>query len=560
MKQFYLLSTLLLCALVSCKKEHKEDSMAAALEVRQWKPTDLRSLNHLTEKRGLTLKTDEATPGYIMFHPSEGTQTYLMDLDGNIVHSWSSELNCMDSYLLKNGHLLRLERDMDFPTFDAGGQAGRLREYDWDGNMLWDFEYATEKQLTHHDIEPLPNGNILAISYEVKTPEEAIAAGRDPELVPKAGIWPDKIIEIKPILPDKGEIVWEWHMWDHLVQDQFPEKANYGNISENPRKININVASREATPPMTQEQVDQMIQMGNATSNATVDNRGSDITHTNAVSYNPEKDQIVFSVPGYSEVMIIDHSTTTEEAKGSSGGKWGHGGDLLYRWGNPQNYGRGTEADEMLFGQHDVKFIPAGLPGAGHLMVYDNDILNPDNKFPSMFAALGDSRSPELQIPVGDFGNYSAVYEWALPVDASGAYILPDDGPIGPEEPSWSYMAPDKYSFYSAFISGAHRMNNGHTLITEGMTGRFFEVTPDGKKVWEYWNPYNFHYRMPDGTHPQPIGPFFYGQFRATPYPLDYPAFSGKTLTPISPQPEPFIFKMPPAPEEKDMPEEGGSK
>ncbi len=161
--------------------------MAAAVEVREWQPTDLRSLNHLTAKRGLTLKTEEAAPGYILFHPSEGTQTYLMDKDGQIVHQWSSELNSMDSYLLPNGHLLRLERDLDFPTFAAGGQAGRLREYDWDGNMLWDFKYFNEKQLTHHDIEPLPNGNILAISYDAKTPEEAIAAGRDPEQCAQSG-------------------------------------------------------------------------------------------------------------------------------------------------------------------------------------------------------------------------------------------------------------------------------------------------------------------------------------------------------------------------------------
>ena len=71
-----------------------------------------------------------------------------------------------------------------------------LREYDWDGNLVWDFEYANDKVVMHHDLEILPNGNILAISFELITPEEAIAAGKDPNTTSKAGIWPDKIIEI----------------------------------------------------------------------------------------------------------------------------------------------------------------------------------------------------------------------------------------------------------------------------------------------------------------------------------------------------------------------------
>ncbi|WNH07749.1 hypothetical protein [Thalassobellus suaedae] len=107
---------------------------------------------------------------------------------------------------------------------------------------------------------------------------------------------------------------------------------------------------------MNEEEIEQMKQMGNMTSNATVDNQHSDLTHVNSVSYNAELDQIVFSSPGFGEIYIIDHSISTEEAKGPEG-------DLLYRWGNPQNYGRGTKEDQMLFGQHDVKFIPKGYLG-----------------------------------------------------------------------------------------------------------------------------------------------------------------------------------------------------
>lgn len=536
---------------LSCKKEQSKPEQYDKVEIKQWKPEDTRSITGVMGKRGLLTKAEQATDGYVLFSPTAGVKTYLMDMDGLIVHSWDGDLNTMHAYLQENGHLFRLERDTEFPTFAAGGQAGIIREYDWEGNKLWEFKLADEDELLHHDFEIMPNGNILAISYHAKTKEEAIAAGRKPESLGEAGIWPDKIIEIQPTRPVGGTIVWEWHMWDHLIQDIDSTKANYGNIADNPRKININVHTDELQL-MPKEQIEQMKQMGFITSNATFENQNSDITHTNAIAYSEELDQIAISVPHYSEIFIIDHSTTTEEAKGSSGGKWGHGGDLLYRWGNPVNYGRAEKEDQMLFGQHDIKWIPKGYPGEGNIMVFNNDILNPDNKVPSVFAAMMASKSPDPQIAVGDFGNYSAVYELSPPMDENGNYMLSDKGVFGPEKPSWQYMAPDKYPFYSAFVSGAHRMKNGNTFITSGAKGRFFMVTPTKEIVWDYMHPYNDEYTLPDGSPPQPIGPFLFGQFRATHFNTDFPAFKGKTLKPIATQPKPFELKMPPPPPTKE--------
>ncbi len=82
---------------------------------------------------------------YVLYEPSNGTLTYLMNKQGEVVHTWSSDLNSMNSYLQPNGHLIRMERDENFPTFAAGGQAGRIREYDWDGNILWDFKCAMKR-------------------------------------------------------------------------------------------------------------------------------------------------------------------------------------------------------------------------------------------------------------------------------------------------------------------------------------------------------------------------------------------------------------------------------
>ena len=96
---------------------------------------------------------------------------------------------------------------------------------------------------------------------------------------------------------------------------------------------------------------------------------------------------------------------------------------------------------------------------------------------------------------------------------------------------TWTYTAPDKFSFHSAFISGAHRIANGNTFITEGATGRFFEITQEGEMVWEYWNPYKETTLLPTGKVATfPTGPFMYWQWRGTFIPADHPAVAGKNF------------------------------
>ena len=139
--------------------------------------------------------------------------------------------------------------------------------------------------------------------------------------------------------------------------------------------------------------------------------------------------------------------------------------------------------------------------------------------------------------------DYSAVFEFIPPTDDKGNYIIAPDQPFGPEGPVWTYVAPDTLSFYSSFISGAHRMTNGNTFINEGAKARFFEVTPEGEIVWEYLNQFRGNIHKPNGD-PIPAIPFAYYQFRSTFIPADHPAFAGKELTPMDPQPKPF--KLPP--------------
>jgi hypothetical protein len=145
----------------------------------------------------------------------------------------------------------------------------------------------------------------------------------------------------------------------------------------------------------------------------------------------------------------------------------------------------------------------------------------------------------------GPAGHHSAVLEFVPPMQSDGSYVVPEKGPFGPTEPVWKYEAPDKKSFHSGFISGARRLPGGNTLICSGADGRIFEVTREGKIVWEYWDPYSGQVRQPDGTLPQPVGEHTYAVFRAVKIPPQHPALAGRTLRPIDPQPQPATAVTP---------------
>ena len=470
------------------------------------------------EPRGLRVTTPRASPGFVFFNPLLSYTTYLVDVEGRVMHTWESDYESGGgAYLLDNGHLLRGGQEPDPPVFSGGGQAGRIQEFTWDGELVWEFAFVNEDHLLHHDMAVLPNGNVLAIAWETKTAQEAVEAGRRPELTPEAGLWPDMIVEFEPQRPAGARVVWEWHVWDHLIQDVDPDRANNGDPAEHPELVDIN-GDRE-TPQISAAELARLQALGYVPADAAPEDLQSDFMHTNAIAYNADLDQIAVSVLRYNEIWIIDHSTTTAEAAGREGGRWGRGGDLLYRWGNPRTYGRGGEDDQRLFGQHDVRWVSEGLPGSGRLTLFNNRIPSPD-------------------------GDHSAVFELAPPTDGTGRYVVPDRDAFGPQEPTWTYMAPEKVSFHSFFISGAHRLPNGHTFITEGATGRFFEVTPEGDIVWEYWTPYSGTLTSSRVARRSP-----YGVFRATKISPDHPALAGRTLRPIEPQPPPVLPpELPPEP------------
>jgi hypothetical protein len=468
------------------------------------------------DERGLVSRNSGVTDGYVLYSPLLSKVTYLVDNDGLVVHEWRGEFVASSSYLQDDGSLIRIARDPSADSFRAGGVAGYVEEIGWNADLRWRWRFASEEAINHHDIEPLPNGHVLLIGWERKSREESLRVGRRPELTPEQGLWPDFLLEIEPIPPRDARIVWEWHAWDHLVQNRDPQAPNYGQPAEHPGRIDVNAHGGGSA--ITPDKLAQLQALGYVPADATVEDLESDFLHVNSVAYNERLDQIAISVPEFGEVWILDHSTTTQEAAGADGGRQGRGGDLLYRWGNPHAYGRAEREDRQLYFQHDARWIPDGWEGEGNLLIFDNGPQSADEP-------------------------WSAVVEITPPLTESGGYLLAAGQAFGPAKPHWEYMAPEPESFFAPFVSGAHRMANVNTLVCQGPAGRIFELDAEDRIVWDYLNPYSEGVEEEDGWVPPGAADNPFGVFRATRIARDHPALAGRTLVPLDPQPRRGIYR-----------------
>ncbi|MFN8361126.1 MAG: aryl-sulfate sulfotransferase [Candidatus Kapaibacterium sp.] len=436
------------------------------------------SIIPLTAQRtmGVTLSEKGQQDGYILFAPMVSKTTYLIDKKGRMVNSWTSEtLPGQSAYLLKDGSLLRASTDKK-AVLKKSGNGGIIEKFNWEGKLTWSYKISDSLESQHHDIFPMPNGNILAIVYSIKSYEQALVAGRNPNFAPSV-VFSEKIVEIKPE-GDTGRIVWEWNAWDHIVQDVDPSKANFGSLIDHPELINLNYQANKVEV-------------------------AGDWIYLNSVYYNPDLDQIVVSSYDFDELWIIDHSTTTAEAASHSGGKSGKGGDLLYRWGNPYTYNAGTRDDQYFFAQHAAHWIEKGRPDAGKIMIFNNGARGGGN-------------------------NYSSVDIIAPPMDKQGRYVYEKGKPFPPKTPSWRYVDTTVGKFFTSHMSNAERLPNGNTLICNGLLGEFFEVTPKNKIVWKYKNPVFMNGPVAQGTVVNG-GSFM---FRCAFYPTTYPAFTSRKIKP----------------------------
>ena len=418
--------------------------------------------------------------GYNIMYPHNQPNVYLLNNCGEIVHIWSDSAQYRPgntAYLMANGDLVKTKRSFDNSgnSINAGGGGATVEIRDWDNNLKWTYTLNDSLRRLHHDIALTNDGNILMVVWEYKSLQEVLDAGRDTSILNRDEMWPDYVQEVNP---NTDEIVWEWHTWDHLIQDFDSTKNNYGVISTDPGSININY------PPTVS---------------------GPDWMHVNAIDYDPINDLVAISVPTFSEVWFIDHSTTTAQAASHEGGMSTIGGDLMFRWGNPAAYQRGDSSDQKIFYQHDVQwvddYLPVSHPMYGRFALFNNRI-------------GADFSAAHILSPVFD------MYEYRF---------LTQDGKWLPNDFDETYTHPEPTKMYSAGLSSIQVLPNGNTLLCAGRLGYSFELTPTNDIVWEYKTPLQGGNPVAQGTS---LAPGVNNTFRMNRIPVDYSAFQGRDLSP----------------------------
>jgi hypothetical protein len=207
------------------------------------------------------------------------------------------------------------------------------------------------------------------------------------------------------------------------MQNTNPSAANYqSSLVNHPELLNINFSAQK------------------------------DWMHMNGLDYNDSLDQITFSSHNLHEVYIIDHSTTTAQAAGHTGGNSGKGGDLLYRWGNPQAYG--AAGAKILNVVHDAHWIPKGSPNAGRLACFNN----------------GGQTSPTQK---------SCIDQVILPYNGY-SYTVNSGAAFSPS----TYTSRIVASGYTSNMGSSNQLPNGNTLICVATSGLIYEVGPTGTTLW----------------------------------------------------------------------------
>jgi hypothetical protein len=368
---------------------------------------------------------------YTLYATKNGTQTYLCDTNGTNYHTWTfttSTKNAYSTYMKVPGDtLFRSYKPTGNTSWNSGGIHGGIQKVLWNGTVVWDFTYYGSTYCLHHDICPMPNGNVLLICYETKTSAEATQAGSSSA----SAFWSEKIIEVKPTGATTGTIVWEWHLWDHLCQSYNASKDNYvTSIVNNPQLLNINYAGTGTLP---------------------------DRYHMNGIDYNPTLNQIIVSMHFMNQAFVIDHSTTTAEAASHTGGNSGHGGDFLYRWGNPTSYG--ATGTTMFNTIHDAHWISSDNPN-----------------YPNYMCGYKNNTSTNTQIVI-----------WNPPYNGYN-YTLTVGQAYTPASYAYQYTS----SFQASNEGNSQQLPNGNMLVNNAF-GSVYEVNAAGTQLWTKSNTQSSH-------------------------------------------------------------------
>lgn len=251
--------------------------------------------------------------------------------------------------------------------------------------------------------------------------------GRNPD-ISGSDMSMKEIWDIKPLGIDSAEIIWKWRAQDHLIQDFDNTKPNYGDPENHPELIDLNYIGT----------------LGKERS----------WLHFNSVYFDEARNKILISVRNFSEIWIIDHSTTTIEAAGHTGGISEKGGDLLYRWGNPTTYRRGSLQNQKLFAQHYAQRINIASPDSDKIMIFNNGLNRPDEDFSSV----------DLIEPITDTDNN---------------YLIGSNNTFLPDSFYKVITLNNPTNLFTQAIGSAQRLENENTLICEANTGRITPVLTD---------------------------------------------------------------------------------
>jgi hypothetical protein len=156
---------------------------------------------------------DRAFPGFTLFAPSANTNktVYLIDLQGNVVHSWDMPHSPFYGYLTDRGTLF-CNGKIPNPSFvgRAPYMCGAALEADWKGRILWEVHHPDH---THDGIR-LRNGNVLLMCKK-PLPDAIVPqvrGGRPGTEIDKGKMIGDYLVE----MTTDGKLVWEWQSWEHL--------------------------------------------------------------------------------------------------------------------------------------------------------------------------------------------------------------------------------------------------------------------------------------------------------------------------------------------------------
>ena len=308
---------------------------------------------------GTIVYNEDATDaGFNLIYPHNQPDAFLLDMCGNVVHKWENADSLRPAnviYILENSDVMTTYRPASFQNdaIWAGGGGATIERRTWDNEPIWSFTRNDAEYRLHHDIQPMANGNVLVIAWEQRDSLECIEAGRNPENLTGAGMWSEVVWVIAPGDDGLGEVVWEWAVWDHLVQDFDATKENYGVIADNIDKIDINFGS--------------------------VSNAVADWLHINAIDFDEFSQHIMLSVPTFNEIWVVDYGNTTP-------------GELKWRWGNPMAYDRGDSTDMKLGYQHHTHWLDLALstnsPDYGKVGVFNNRVQGDTSEYSTVHTLL----------------------------------------------------------------------------------------------------------------------------------------------------------------------------